>query len=56
MNNIDDDTESWRMTVEEFRKVDGFQDISEEEAEKVIDFLVQLAKLDYEIMMNNIEK
>lgn len=54
MKSIDDDTEGWRMTVEEFRQFDGFQNISDEEAEKVIDTLVQLAKIDYEIMMNNI--
>lgn len=56
MNSINDDNDDWRMTVEELRKFDGFQNISEEEAGQIIDFLVQLARIEYEIMLNNIEK
>lgn len=56
MNSKNDDTGNWRMTVKELRKFEGFKNISEEEAEKVINFLVQLAKIEYEIKMNNIEK
>ncbi|MDD2307706.1 MAG: hypothetical protein PHP53_23585 [Prolixibacteraceae bacterium] len=44
------------MKVKELRKYEGFENISEEEAEKVIDFLVQLAQIEYEIKMNNIQK
>jgi len=53
MNSINDDSEDWRMTVEELRKFDGFQNISKEEAEKTIDFLVQLALIAIEIKLNN---
>lgn len=56
MNSINGDTENWRMTDKELRKFEGFENISEEQAEKVIDFLVQLAKIEFEIMLNNIEK
>ena len=33
MNSINDDSENWRMTVKEFREFEGFENISEEEAE-----------------------
>ena len=56
MNSIKYDNDDWRWAVEELRKFDGFQNISEEEAEQTIDFLVQLARIEYEIMLNNIEK
>ena len=49
MNSIDYSPEFWRMTVEELRKFEGFENISEEEAENIIDSLVQLAKVAYEI-------
>lgn len=49
MNSTNDDTENWRMTVKELRKFEGFENISEEEAEKVIDSLVQLALIVFEI-------
>jgi hypothetical protein len=56
MNSINDENEYCRTTAKELKKIEGFENISEELAEKVIAFLVQLAKIEYEIKLNGNNK
>jgi len=56
MNKNIHNTQDWSMTVEELRRFKQFENISEEEGEKVIDSLVQLAIIAYESNPNMIEE
>lgn len=40
---LNDDKSKWSVTNEELRKFDGFENISDEEAEKLIATMVKLA-------------
>ncbi len=43
----------WRLTVKELKECQGFEDISDEESDKIIDSLVQLGLVVYEYSENN---
>lgn len=44
---IEGSSSEWRITPEELRSSKGFESLSDEEAEKTIDSLVQLAIIAY---------
>jgi len=46
--------DKWRKYADELRKFKGFENISEKDADKVIEFLVQLAELEYKMMQKKI--
>ena len=45
----------WRLTIDEIRSCKGFEDITDEEAENIIDTLVKLSIVAYESKSNLIE-
>ena len=53
-NELDDENEvsKWKLTEKELKSLSGFENISSEEAEKIINTLAQLALITYIIDRN----
>ena len=49
----EDNSSNWRLTVKELRRCKGFENITDEEGEKVIDNLVQLSLISFNIDIND---
>ena len=49
MNNINEDSNQVKLTIEELKKFNGFETISNSEAEVIIDSLVRLAMIMYNV-------
>lgn len=50
----ENETTKWKLTEEEIKSIEGFANLSEEKLNAVMNFLVELAKL--EIKMNEMQK
>lgn len=48
-----DNSSNGRLTVKELRECKGFEDISDEEGEKLIDTLFQLSKIAYNVYVSD---
>lgn len=51
MNNLAsyEEEPKWKLTIEELRKCRGFENINDEDAESVINSLVSLSRMFYEL-------
>lgn len=49
----DINSSEWRLTIKELKECKGFEDISDEDGERVIDTLVQLCLISYNIYTND---
>lgn len=56
MESLNEDSDNWRLTLEELREIKGFENISEEEGERIIDTVVQSALIAFEIDSKVIEE
>lgn len=45
----DNNSSEWRLTIKELKESKGFEDISDEDGERVIDTLVQLCLISYNV-------